>query len=68
MRCDIVSFAVPDIMNPGVGRAAAKCRTHDWYFAGIAQETCPIGRIEAARDDAISKIMGLTSDVDGERG
>lgn len=65
MECRIVSYAVPDPRVPlyanGPLVAQAVCQTHSWTFpAGQlmtdADNRCPIGRIEAATDDALAKI------------
>lgn len=65
--CEIISYAVP--MTDANGRQYAggpatsqtMCKTHNWYWQrGAAvtaiNEMCPLGRIEAATEDALAKI------------
>ena len=60
-ECRMVSFLVPEgppsHMGAGATVAISRCETHNWDF-GQARVVgpCPIGRIEAARDEAIAKI------------
>jgi hypothetical protein len=62
MMCKVISYAVPD--GPpyyafGPVKAISKCETHSWMAdpAAFVEGLCPLGRIEKATEDALSKIM-----------
>jgi hypothetical protein len=40
----------------GKTKAETRCLTHDWLFDGRVTLTCPIGRIEAAAEEAIKRL------------
>jgi hypothetical protein len=66
MKCDIISFAVPNGPPNANGNYAARgitqCRTHHWQIDGTAfvGGLCPIGRIEHATEQALERIAHAT--------
>ena len=60
MKCQFVSHAI-STGRSGDARLHTRCTTHDWPmenpYTVSTEEQCPIGRIEAARDQAVARIQ-----------
>jgi len=60
MKCHIGSVTALHPKYSGVTEARSFCFTHNWTFGEVPvgmDTTCPIGRIEEARDAAIAAIQ-----------
>lgn len=69
MTCKLISYYVPDYPASGLGTGTAKlvtkCETHEWTFeTPIVKGMCPMGRIEKAIDDGLTRIAQAIGGTD----
>ena len=64
MKCKMMSFMVPEgppYFATGAAKCITRCETHNWTFDNysIANELCPLGRIENAVEEGIQKLLAV---------
>ena len=70
--CKITSYMVPEgppFYATGTAKMVHRCTTHDWMIEGPVWDgyACPIGRVEKAVEDGLSKISAALSPSQTEK-